>query len=267
MYFVRIFMRQSISIISDWKQQDFYTAALRQQLLYHLPDAGIDDVSHQVKAFDLMQAAFIMRSVWKYFPEKSIHLMCVRSEASTDHPHVLLQHKGHFFVGADHGYWPFICQETPEKAWLINDETHYSGNSFPELSVFVKVAVAIANNILPKEAGMPDYHPKQAAELQPVVEDSVIKASIIYFDSYGNAITNLKHSEFENVAKERKFRLFLMSEKNKISKISRSYGDVRQGSLCAVFNSQGLLEIAINEGNLKQLLNLQTGDALRIEFD
>jgi len=260
-------MKPSISIISDWKQRDYYYAALRQRIRQYLPDADVNSISNQVESHDLMEAAFMLRAAWNYFPDNSIHLMCVKTEASAEHPHVLIRHKNQYFIGTDFGYWPFICKTKPDAAWILNDEAHYKGNSFPSLNVFAPVAAAIAKGVSPDELGETGYALQEAAELKPVMEKGILRAGIVYFDSYGNAITNLNKSGFEQEVGDKKFRMFLMSEQNRIHRISSAYCDVRPGSLVAVFNSQGLLEIAINEGNLKQLLNLRTGGALRIEYE
>jgi S-adenosyl-L-methionine hydrolase (adenosine-forming) len=259
-------MRQIVSIISDWNHNDYYLAALKHSILRYLPDANISEISHQVDAFNNMQAAFILRAAWPYFPANSIHLMCVNAAVSSNTPHVLILHKKQFFIGADNGFWPFICNETPEKAWLINDNPAYEGNSFPELNVFAKITAAVGKGIHPEELGAPDHKVQENTELIPVVKTRSIHASLLYFDSYGNGISNLCKQDFDKYVGNKKFRILLLSEKNMLHKIHKAYAEVRPGSLCALFNNQGLLEIAIREGNLKQLLNLQTGDSLRIEF-
>jgi S-adenosylmethionine hydrolase len=88
---------------------------------------------------------------------------------------------------------------------------------------------------------------------------------IIYFDSYGNAITNLKKSKFLNMIDSSRFVISLVSEHNQMKKIAKSYLDARPGEILSIFNSQNLLEIAIREGNIKQLLDLNIGDQIRIE--
>ncbi len=259
-------MRHHVSIISDWKNSDFYLAALKHSILRYMPDAVISDVSHQVKPFDTMQAAFILRAAWRYFPENTTHLMCVNAAASAETPHVLIKYKNHYFIGADNGYWPFILGEKPEKAWLINNEVNHEGNSFPELNVFAKIVLAIGKGVNPDELGVPDFTVDENTELIPVFNTNSIHASFLYFDSYGNGMTNLSKWDFNKHVGEKKIRIMILSEKNSLHKIHTAYAEVRPGSMCAVFNSQNLLEIAIREGNLKQLLDVQIGDTVRVEY-
>ncbi|MDA3820055.1 MAG: SAM-dependent chlorinase/fluorinase [Candidatus Delongbacteria bacterium] len=259
-------MPKIVSIISDWKNQDFYLAALKHRLMRYMPDVVISDVSHQIEPFNTMQSAFVMRAAWRYFPENSIHLMCVNAAASAKTPHVLLKHRNHYFIGADNGYWPFILGENPDNAWIINDEMYYEGNSFPELNVFAALAAGIGNGMSPDELGKPAYEVNENTELKVVFKPGSIHAAFLYFDSYGNGMSNLTKQMFYEHVGDKKIRILVVSEQNKLNKINTSYADVRQGSLCAVFNSQDLLELAIREGNLKQLLDLQIGDTVRIEY-
>lgn len=258
-------MQKTISITSDWNQGDYYLATLKARLQQLLPQYQLMDISHQINCFDSMQAAFILKSTWYLFPKGSIHLNCVNSAASINTPHVLIVHKGHYFIGTDTGYWSFICGEKPEKAYLINNESDYEQNSFPEFSVFAPLAAAIGNGISKKELGEANYTLKEALELQPVTQKNITTAGIIYFDSYGNAITNLKKAKFLDIIDSSRFIISLVSEHNQMKKIAKSYLDARPGEIISIFNSQNLLEIAIREGNIKQLLNLNIGDQIRIE--
>jgi S-adenosylmethionine hydrolase len=81
-----------------------------------------------------------------------------------------------------------------------------------------------------------------------------------------NAITNVSKELFDKVGQGRKFEIFVQSQHNKVEKIAKSYNDVDPGDLLALFNSAGLLEIAINNGYAAQLLNLNNGSSVRIKF-
>lgn len=259
-------MHKSISIISDWKRSDFYTTVLETRLQQLVPDARLSVISHDVSAYDSMQAAFILRAAWQHFPKGSIHLNCVNSSSSSKSPHVLIVHKSHVFIGADLGFWPFICQSKPDAAYLIHDDQHYDGSSFPEVTVFTEIAAAIAKGLTPEKLGLQLYDVQENIALSPIAEDNQLLAGILYFDSYGNAMTNVTVKDFEDAAKGRKFVLKVMSERNQVKRISSSYYDVKQGEFIALFNSLGLLEVAIREGDLLQLLSLEVGKQFRIEF-
>jgi len=51
-----------------------------------------------------------------------------------------------------------------------------------------------------------------------------------------------------------------------IERINTRYNETDPGDLLALFNSAGLLEIAIRNGNAAGLLKLTTNSTIRVEF-
>ena len=84
-----------------------------------------------------------------------------------------------------------------------------------------------------------------------------IESQIIFIDNFENVIVNLVKEEFEEIRKNRRFRIVLMRNSEIIEKISDHYASVLPGENIAFFNSAGYLEIAINKGNAAGLLGLQ----------
>ena len=102
--------------------------------------------------------------------------------------------------------------------------------------------------------------------LRATIEETGITGSIIYIDSYQNAITNITKDLFERIGKNRVFEILVQSNYYKLNKINRTYGETSVGEILALFNSLNLLEIAINNGNAAELLNLTVGSTIRINF-
>jgi S-adenosylmethionine hydrolase len=89
---------------------------------------------------------------------------------------------------------------------------------------------------------------------------------VIYIDSYQNVITNITKELFDRLTGNKKFEIFVQSKHYRITRISKHYYDEEAGDLLAIFNSAGLLEIAINNGNAARLMNLDTNSTIRVEF-
>lgn len=81
-----------------------------------------------------------------------------------------------------------------------------------------------------------------------------------------NAISNISKDLFERVSQGRKFEIFVQSQHNRVDRIAKTYNEVDAGELVALFNSAGLLEIAINNGHATELLNLTNNSSIRIKF-
>ena len=99
----------------------------------------------------------------------------------------------------------------------------------------------------------------------PTIDESTINGSVIYIDSFRNAITNISRELFDQIGKGRPFEIFVQSNHYKINRINKKYSDSSTGEMLALFNSLGLLEIAINSGNAADLLNLSVNSVVRIK--
>ena len=253
-----------ITLTSDWGLTDHYVAAVKGAILCRIPQASIVDITHSITKFSISETAFVVKNGYKNFPKNSIHIIGVNSESSVDSPHTLVYYDHHYFIGADNGIFSLICDTPPDKIVEITVAQDSDYFTFPSRDVFAKVACHIAENKDLKEIGMEKENFRVLKGYLPVPDKNAIKGIITYFDSYGNAFTNITEKIFREVAKNRKYVVHLKAEE--IQTIAKSYLDVADGEIVLLFGSTGMLEIAINKGSARKLLGLHIYDAVRIEF-
>lgn len=254
-----------ITLTSDWGLKDHYLASVKGAFLRSIPGATLVDISHQLPPFDLNQASFVLKSAYKNFPEGSIHIVGINTEASIDMPHVLIKYKEHFFIGADNGIFALMFDETPELIIELDIIQTSNRFSFSTKDVFVQAAMHVAEgNDLTLLGDKRDALTNKMS-FKPVIEENLIKGKIIYIDEYQNIITNITERLFNEVVKGKKFKILLRAGNYQINTISKSYGDVSEGELLALFDSEDHLEIAINKGKTSSLLGLGIDDVIRIE--
>ena len=254
-----------ITLTSDWGLKDHYLASVKGAFLRSIPGVMIVDISHQIPPFDLNQASYILKSAFKNFPEGSIHIVGVNTEASIDMPHVLIKYKGHYFIGADNGIFALMFDEKPELIIELDIIQTSNRFSFSTKDVFIQAAMHLieGNDIL--QLGEKRDALTNKMSFKPVVESNLIKGKVIYIDGYQNVITNITEKLFIDLVKGRKFKILLRAGNYEITKISSSYMDVSEGELLALFDSEDFLEIAINKGKASGLLGLGIDDVVRIE--
>ncbi len=254
-----------ITLTSDWGLKDHYLSAVKASIYSQLPDANIVDISHLVPPYNISQASYIFRNAYKYFPEGTIHILSVNAIAAIDCPHVLIQHKGQFFIGADNGLFSLVFEEKPDLIIELEvlQETDYF--TFPTRDIFVKVACYIAKGEKPEALGKPLSSLHLKKNLMPIIEENSIRGSVIYVDHYENAITNISNTIFKRLHKGRPFKIILKHDV--INKLSSSYSDVPEGDLLALFDSNGYLQIAMNQDKAKSLMGLNIGESVFIEFE
>jgi len=255
-----------ITLTSDWGLKDHYIGAVKGAIMRQLPGVTIVDICHTIPAFDLNQAAFIIRNFYHNFPEGTIHIIGVNTEAGIETPHTLIKHKGHFFIGADNGIFSLIFDEPPEmiiELDVIQDSNYFT---FPTRDVFAKVACHIAAGKPLEELGRIKTKIMRKMAFQPVIQGDLIKGKVIYVDNYENVFTNITESLFRSTVKNRKFAITFRSPSYRITSISKSYQDVSEGEMLAIFSASGHLEIAINKGKASSLLGLKMDQSITVEI-
>jgi hypothetical protein len=255
-----------ITLTSDWGLKDHYIGAVKGAILKLLPGAQIIDISHHIPAFDLNQAAFIVRNFYPNFPEGTIHILGINTEASVETPHTLVLYHGHYFIGADNGIFSLLFDEKPEKIIELDVMQDSDYFIFPTRDVFVKVACHIAVGQPIEKLGFPKESILQRIAFQPVIQEDLIKGKVIYIDNYENVFINIKESLFKSVTKNRKFAITFRSLNYRITEISQSYKDVSQGEMLALFSTSGFIEIAIREGKASSLLGLKMDQLVTVEL-
>lgn len=253
-----------ITLTSDWNLHDFYLGALKGKIISLSPDITLVDISHQIPNFSTAHAAFILKNSYYHYPKGSVHLIAVNTVSYPEKPHVAIKAEGHYFVGCDNGIFELILNTNPEA--IIKIKAGNDNSSFPSLSVFAEAACHLAAGKKISDLGKPINQLSRSVPLRAAIDDSVITGSVIYIDSYQNAITNITHDLFERVGIGRPFEILVTSNHYMINKLNKKYGETTTGEILALFNSLGLLEIAINNGNAARLLNLDPGSSIRITF-
>ena len=115
------------------------------------------------------------------------------------------------------------------------------------------------------ELGKPVKSISERIPLRATIDKDVIIGSIIFIDSYGNAISNITREVFYRVFEKKNSSILIQSNKNYTDQIFQKYSDVPVGDMLARFNQLDLLEISINGADVSELLSLTVGSVVRID--
>lgn len=254
-----------ITLTTDLGAKDFYQAALKGSILKILPSATIVDVTHEVPAFNISYAAFVLKNVYPYFPKNTVHLIGIDSVFNENTKYLALKHHDHYFVGADNGIFSLLFNEMPEEIVELNIMQDLKFLHFPLVDIFVKAATTLAKGGKLRDVGLPAAEIEQKTLLHPVIERDMIRGSVIYIDSFCNVITNITKELFTKIQRNRDFTLYFRRNES-ITHLSWHYNEVQEGEKLCLFGISNYLEIAINKGKASTLLGLQVNDIIRIEF-
>jgi S-adenosyl-L-methionine hydrolase (adenosine-forming) len=253
-----------VTLTTDWNTDDYYTGALKGKILSQCSQIQIIDITHQVPAFNISHAAFVLRNAFHNFPPGSIHIIGVNTEGGKDNPFLLVEHQKHFFIGTDNGIFGLLFSEEPDRIIALKPPAEL--HSFTSFNVFADTACKLANGNKPESLGNQVKEFQIKIPIRAAIDKNVLTGSVIYIDSFRNAITNISKELFERVGEDRDFQIFVQSNHYIIKKINQYYHETPAGEILALFNSVGLLEIAMNSGNAADLLGLSTNSAIRVRF-
>lgn len=254
-----------ITLTTDLGDKDIYQAALKGSILKLLPSVNIVDITNSVAAYNIQQAAFILKNSFHYFPDDTVHLIGIDTVYNEETRYLAIRYKKHFFVGADNGIFSLMFDTEPEEIFELNIMQDLKFLHFPLADIFVKAACHLASNGTLSEIGLRVDEIEKKMNLQPVVEKNLIKGAVIYIDSFQNVITNITKDFFTSVQQGRRF-LLSFKRNETINHLSWHYNEVPEGEKLCLFGISDHLEIAINKGNASGLLGLNLGDTVIIEF-
>ena len=255
-----------ITLTSDWNDDDYYVASLKGKLLSLLPGIEIVDITHRVKPFNTAQAAFIVRNSFNHFPRGTVHIIAVNTEPEKGRALLAAKISGHYFLCADNGIIDLLDESRPEELVSLDQGEGGTMGSFAALNILAEAATKIAGGASPEEVGKKTGSYLKQVPLRPAVAGKVMTGTVIYIDSYENAITNITREYFEEVTGDRPFTIYVQSKHHRICQINKQYNESPEGELLAIFNSAGYLEIAIRNGNAAGLMKLGINSSIRIEF-
>ena len=255
-----------ITLTSDWNKNDYYVASLKGKLLSACPEAQIIDINHRIKSFNSSHAAFVVRNSYSHFPENTVHIIAVNTEPALGRELLAARKDNHYFLCADNGILGLLGGNEPDEVVTLTGHYNEEADSFIALSVFAKVACDLAEGTPLSKLGPPAGDFDRQTPLRATIEDNTITGSVIHIDSYQNAITNISQDLFLRVGSGKAFEIYVQNKHYMIDRINKRYNETEPGELLAIFNSSGLLEIAIRSGNAAGLLKLNTNSTVRVDF-
>ena len=273
-----------VTLTTDFGNKDHSVSVIKAALIHQISDLTIIDISHQISPYNASETAYILKNAFRAFPKGSIHIVGVESEWTPENIHIAVEFEGHFFIGADNGILSMVL-ENLKATKIVEINIHKSiVSSFPVLDVFVSVAAHIARNGALEVIGKPIVKIKELTNINPVVnrEGNQILGSVIYIDNYGNLVTNIKKTYFEEIRKTRNFIIFARTVKFK--NIYKGYSEAidfslprnkrdEDGKKLALFNSANHLELAVYKSNpqtvggASSLFGLDYRDPVTIKFE
>lgn len=258
-----------ITLTTDFGERDGFVGIMKGVIWKIYPEARLADLSHEVEPQNVRQAAYILHRAAPFFPPGTVHLAVVDPGVGTRRRPLAARLGKQFFVGPDNGLISLLLihaetlGESIEIVHLNRSEywLHPLSTTFHGRDLFAPIAAHLARGVPLNELGTPIDDPVRLDFPEPQQQGKTWKALIVYVDRFGNLITNLPADRLGSSLAEVRVRI----GNHRIEGIAPSYGHRPIGSLVAVIDSDGFLEIALVNGNAAHKLGLKEGDIVEVE--
>jgi len=261
--------RSLVTLTTDFGTSDYYVAAMKAVVLSVSDTIRMVDITHEVKAQDLLGGAWILKHSAYLFPEGTVHLAVVDPGVGTDRRPVAFKHRGRYFVGPDNGMFALVTDnEAVDCVELRNMEYWFTSNpssTFHGRDIFASVAAHLAMGVALEKLG-PAIQGLQVSHWAiPASDKYGIQGWVVHIDRFGNLMTNIPASLVRDFGPNEELRIYVGTQI--LRGLVPTYGSVTEGEAAAIIGSSGTLEIAVNKGNAAQLLGVYQGAAISVIRD
>ncbi len=267
-------MKNLIVFLSDFGLIDPYAAIVKGVIYSINPSARVIDLSHEVSPQDINQGAFILYFSLGEFPEGTIFLCVVDPGVGSNRAGLIVKSGNKLLVGPDNGLFgpviqrenttclkispEIVTEKAKEKGWKTKSSRTFHGRD-----IFAPTAALLSLGSRPEDLGSIHPSPITFSFPEPELKNGTIRGEIVYFDHFGNAVTNIPSAMLEGLNDCRNQLLFL-ENRNVSVPFRATYSLAKEHEAFFLVNSFNLVEIAVNCGNARNSLGLKIGDRLLI---
>ncbi len=249
-------MKGVITLTTDFGTKDEYVGVMKGVILSRNSDAKIIDITHEIEPFNVEEAAMIIERAYRYFHERSVHIAVVDPGVGGKRKEIIVFANGHFFVGPDNGIFSFPLKKAKgAKVWEIEREklnVSEISSTFHGRDIFAPSAALLSLGVHPSKIGRPTNEFVIIKSLFPKEEENELKGKIVYFDKFGNAVTNIPNSYVEGDFIE-------------LEGITLKFSDCYEEGegVFAVKGSGGFVEISSKMKDVREVLEIKKGSEVR----
>ncbi len=241
-----------ITLITDYGTRDAYVGALKGVILSLAPKAMLVDVTHDIEPYRIAHGAFVLRQIWPWFPQGTIHLAVVDPGVGSERRILLGQYEGQSVIAPDNGLLTFLHRDLPTESMRVVEERRFFlpavSSTFHGRDIMAPVAAHLANGVKPREFG----HLTDRLELLPMsyraeLVAETIRGDVLYVDRFGTLVTNVRQEQLKAPrVHQRDWEVTVNDES--LGRICSSFHEVAPGRPVAFVGGSGFLEIGLNQG-------------------
>ncbi len=264
--------RRIITLLTDFGTSDPFIGIMKGVILGINPGAVVVDLCHGTRAYDPAEAAFFLKTSYRYFPEGTIHLAVIDPGVGGPRRPLLAACQGHLFVAPDNGLLAPLAEEggplTVRAVTAARYFVHPVSATFHGRDIFAPVAAHLSLGVEPAAFGeqIDDYVRLHLPRPSPSGASS-LRGEILHIDRFGNLISNIARADLERLAAERPITALLARIAGSRVPIVAYYAQVAPGAPGAVIGSSDYLEIFVHQGDASRFLGIGRGSEVVVSLE
>jgi len=242
-----------IVLFTDFGSDGPYVGQMKAVLVQQAPDIPVIDLLHNAPRFNARASAHLLAAYILAFPTDSVLLGVVDPGVGDEQRKAIaIRIAERWYVGPANGLFDVLVARTlaaqeDMTCWEITWRPENLSNSFHGRDLFAPVAARLACGEMPPGVQIDWPVPVTAANDLP---------EVIFIDHYGNVITGVRAGNIAATASLNIGEHIIMR--------AHTFSDVAEGQAFCYENANGLMEIAINQGNAAHGLSLSIGASVVI---
>lgn len=242
-----------VTLLTDFGVGDPFVGIMKGVILGIAPDARIVDLAHEVPGYDILGAAFLLHSAWRYFPPGSVHVVVVDPGVGSPRRGLAVEAGGHLFVAPDNGVLTYVLSGTPTaRAVELTAQEYFLrpvSASFHGRDVFAPVAAHLARGVPLARLGRAVKDPVRL-ELPGAEERAgALHGEVIRVDRFGNLITSIDAVTLAAFAPGGAAGVRVHVGGRPAGAVCGFFAQAGPGGSGALVGSAGHLEVFVNQGS------------------
>jgi hypothetical protein len=257
---------KTVALMTDFGLSDNFVGVMKGVILTINPQVTLVDISHDIKPQDVISAAFLLKTSYRYFPKGTIFLVVVDPTVGSTRKPIIIQCRNYFFVGPDNGVLSLAAIEDGIRRIVLIENKRYflkpPSDTFHGRDIFAPASAYLSKDKLLHIFGRTLDSIKTLNISAPKISKNILKSEIVYIDRFGNLVSGIDKVSFVRFTQNKKFKIKIKGVE--LNSVVKSYQAVKSGKPLAIFGSFGFLEISVSRSSAQRYLNAKKGTAISI---
>jgi S-adenosylmethionine hydrolase len=239
-----------IAIFTDFGVSGPYLGQMRAAVHTCAPGVDVVDLFPDLPVYNVRASAFLLPAYVQFLPAGTVCLCVVDPGVGTDRKALALQVDDRWFVGPDNGLFSMLIRRARKvEAYEIHWRPEHLSDSFHGRDLFAPIAAKL------EKCDVTGLEQIETSELtMPHWPDDL--PEVVYTDHYGNLVTGLRAGAISKTD--------VLEIQGQRCCYCRTFAEAGAGLLFWYENSNGLVEIALNQGDAAAASGMRIGSLIRI---